>query len=160
MVFSARGRCIVRPDGRRRSIPDGDPIRVPVFGSSAMRTAVNPLRPFPPPAKGGEGKMNLETAIKSAIEYETRIRDVYRDAGDKIADPVGRTLFKSLGEDEQHHVDYLLDRLRQWEQYGHITFEALETTVPAVEAFTRSVTGLEDRMAEDDRTDAPAADDR
>ena len=97
--------------------------------------------------------MNLETAIKTAIEYETRIRDLYLDASGDIPDPVGQALFKALGEDEQYHLSYLQDRLRQWERSGEVTFEALKTTVPSREAVTRGVKALRRRMAEDDRGD-------
>lgn len=97
--------------------------------------------------------MNLETAIKTAMEYETRIRDLYLDAGGKISDPVGQALFNALGEDEQHHIDYLTDRLKQWEKTGDITFEVLEMTVPSREAIARGVQKLQHRMAESDRRD-------
>ena len=97
--------------------------------------------------------MNLETAIKTAIEYETRIRDLYLDASGDIPDPVGKALFRALGEDEQYHLSYLQDRLKQWERSGEITFEALKTTVPSREAVARGVKALRRRMAEDDRGD-------
>ena len=49
--------------------------------------------------------MTIEEAIKTAIEYEIRIRDTYRDAIDQTADRTGQKIFKTLAEDEQRHVD-------------------------------------------------------
>ena len=37
--------------------------------------------------------MTLEEAVKTAIEYEIRIRDLYREAAEKTSDPVGRGIF-------------------------------------------------------------------
>ena len=57
--------------------------------------------------------MNIEEAIKTAIEYEIRIRDVYREASAAVDDDAGKRIFDTLGDDEQRHIDYLeykLDR--------------------------------------------------
>ena len=97
--------------------------------------------------------MNLEAAIKTAIEYETRIRDLYRNAAGDVDDPLGQRLFKALEADEQNHVAYLEDRLKQWERTGEITYESLEMTVPSKEAISRGMAKLQHRMAEDDRKD-------
>ena len=45
--------------------------------------------------------MTLEEAIQTAIDFETRIRDLYIHAAERIPDPVGRRLFKTLADDEQ-----------------------------------------------------------
>jgi rubrerythrin len=97
--------------------------------------------------------MNLETAIKTAIEYETRVRDLYAQAAREVNDPAGRGLFNALEKDEQYHVDFLTRRLREWESSGKITFEELKKTIPDAAAITRELGKLEKRVAEDDRTD-------
>ena len=38
--------------------------------------------------------MNVEEALKTAIEYENRGTAVYRDACDKLEDPVGQRIFR------------------------------------------------------------------
>lgn len=38
--------------------------------------------------------MTIEEAIKTAIDYETRIRDIYRDAAELVSDPAGKKFFK------------------------------------------------------------------
>ncbi len=74
--------------------------------------------------------MNIEEAIKTAIEYETRIRNVYREAVAAVDDAVGKRIFDTLGQDEQRHIDYLEDKLEQFQQTGAIQPERLESAIP------------------------------
>ena len=67
--------------------------------------------------------MTLENAIKTAIEYETKIRDVYREAEAAVNDEAGKRIFEALGNDEQHHIDYLQHTLEQYKQTGQIDSE-------------------------------------
>ena len=66
--------------------------------------------------------MTLENAIKTAIEYETKIRDVYREAEAAVNDAAGKRIFEALGNDEQHHIDYLQHTLEQLKQYRENRF--------------------------------------
>ncbi len=94
--------------------------------------------------------MNLEEAIRTALDYERRIRDIYLEAAESADDPAGRRVFQGLGEDEQRHVDYLESRLAQWEKTGRIDLDTLEAAVPD-RAWIRS--GVETVAAEMDRED-------
>lgn len=51
--------------------------------------------------------MDLEEAINTAMDYETRIRDIYREAAEDMAVLVAKNFLKTMGEDEQHHLDYV-----------------------------------------------------
>ena len=51
--------------------------------------------------------MNIEEAIKTAIEYEIRIRDIYTEAAAAVDDEVGQRIFESLAKDEQRHIDHM-----------------------------------------------------
>ncbi len=75
--------------------------------------------------------MELEEAIVTAIAYEEKIRDVYREAAGAVADPVGRGILTALGDDEQRHVDYLHERLGRWRRNGRLELEKLESAVPS-----------------------------
>jgi rubrerythrin len=86
--------------------------------------------------------MNVEEALKTAIEYETRVTAVYWDACDKIKDPVGQRVFKILAKEEEGHVAYLRSRLDQWQKDGLISFEDLETAIPSKDAIERAVREL------------------
>lgn len=86
--------------------------------------------------------MNVEEALKTAIEYETRVTAVYRDACGKLEDPVGQRIFKMLAKEEEGHVAYLKSRLEQWQKDGAITLEGLETAIPSREAIEKAVSEL------------------
>jgi len=94
--------------------------------------------------------MTLEEAIKTAINYETKVRDVYLDNVDNIADETGRRVFKTLGDEEQGHLDYLNARLAEWRETGKVSFLKLETIVPAREVIEEGVKKLDDHLKERD----------
>lgn len=72
----------------------------------------------------------LDQAIQTAIEFEKKVLNVYKDAGKKIADPVGQRVFQQLAKEEAGHVAYLQSRLTEWQKSGHIDLEELRTVVP------------------------------
>ncbi len=94
--------------------------------------------------------MTLEKAIKTALEYENNVRDVYRDAIKKVTDETGRKMLEVLAQDEQHHVDFLNAKLDEWKKSGKITAEKLETTVPPKRSIEEGVSKLEKRMSDRD----------
>lgn len=83
--------------------------------------------------------MTLEEAIKTAINYETRVRDVYLQAGTKLDDPVGQRVFNVLAGEEQGHVDYLEDCLAEWRASGKVDPKQLATVVPPAEVIEAAV---------------------
>lgn len=80
--------------------------------------------------------MGLDEAIKTAIEFEKKVYQVYEAAKDKIVDPVGQRVFKQLSLEEAQHVTYLQHRLNEWKADGHIKIEELSTVVPDKERIT------------------------
>lgn len=74
--------------------------------------------------------MTIEEAIKTAIDYETRIRDIYREAETAVDEEAGKRIFGALGNDEQHHIDYLQHTLEQLQKSGTIEARKLESTIP------------------------------
>jgi len=97
--------------------------------------------------------MTLEEAIKTAIAYEIKIEKLYQEAHQQVSDPVGKSVFKALAEDEHSHVAYLQDRLEQWQKTGQISPQKLETTIPEKGVISRGVEKLSSRMAREDRND-------
>ena len=92
--------------------------------------------------------MDLEEAIKTALEYEAEVYKTYRDAMEEATDDVGRRVFETLANEEKDHLRYLGDRLSEWRQNGSITLEQLRTVVPdevtiydAVEKIQAKATG-------------------
>ena len=97
--------------------------------------------------------MKLGEAIQTAIDYETKVLNIYRNASEALSDSAGGRLFKVLADDEQYHVDYLKKKLDQWQQTGQLTVEDLKSSTPDIEAITGDIGKLESRMSEEDRGD-------
>jgi len=95
--------------------------------------------------------VDLEQALKTAIEFENKVRDVYMEACEKASDDTGRKVFKALADEEQGHVDYLESRLAEWRRTGAIEVESLDTVVPSREHIERGVDAMEKSMTEHDR---------
>ena len=81
--------------------------------------------------------MTIEEAIKTALEYETRIRDVYREASAAVDDDAGKRIFDTLGDDEQRHIDYLGYKLDQFQKTGAVDTDTLESAIPDSESIAR-----------------------
>jgi rubrerythrin len=95
--------------------------------------------------------MTIEEAIKTAIVYETKIRKLYEDALSAISDDIGRRIFRTLGDDEQHHLDYLNYQLDRWQQTGRIDDTKLQIKIPQKDQLSDSISRLKSQMAQDDR---------
>jgi len=93
--------------------------------------------------------MTIEEAIRTAIQYEIRIRDIYRQAAASVADDVGRRVFDTLRDDEQHHIDYLQHKLAQLKETGKIDATRLDSVVPSGEAVERESAKVKSLMARD-----------
>lgn len=85
--------------------------------------------------------MKLDTAIRTALEYETGVHKAYSDAMKKTTDPDGKRIFKSLAEEELGHIKYLQERLEEWQATGKINIKKLGTAIPTQAAITK---GLQD----------------
>ena len=75
--------------------------------------------------------MDLEEAINTAIEYETKVRDVYKYAEEKATNDIGKKIFNVLHKEEQRHLDYLNFKLNEWQNDNKVTPEDLETYIPS-----------------------------
>jgi rubrerythrin len=92
--------------------------------------------------------MTIEEAIKTAIELEAEVRDVYRNAMKATVDPAGKRIFRVMAGEEQSHLDYLKGKLRQWKEAGTITAERLDTSIPSEEVIRAGIGELEVRGAD------------
>jgi rubrerythrin len=95
--------------------------------------------------------MTIEEAIRTAIEHENNVRDVYVDASGKIEDPIGKKVFTVLAREEQGHVDFLNDCLKQWQETGKVNPMRLSTAVPAREVIDKAVNAMSAGMDIKDR---------
>ena len=97
--------------------------------------------------------MKLGEAIQTAIDYETKVLNVYQKASDTVSNTVGKRLFQALADDEQYHVEYLKKKLDQWQATGQLTVEDLKSSNPDIEVIASDIGMLESRMSEEDRGD-------
>ena len=67
--------------------------------------------------------LKLDEAIRIALEYETRVRDMYLEAVEKATEDTGKRIFKTLADEEQGHLDYLNRRFEEWKATGHVQEE-------------------------------------
>jgi rubrerythrin len=86
--------------------------------------------------------MNVEEALETALEFENKVRDAYREMAATSASKVGENVFGVLAHEEQHHVEYLESRLSEWRRTGVISAEGLETAVPRRAAIEEGVKNL------------------
>lgn len=89
--------------------------------------------------------MTVEEAIRTSLEYENRVRDVYIEAAEGTDSAEGKRLFQLMADEEQRHVDYLETKLDQWEADGTVTAEGLTTAVPSGDEIEAAV----DKLRED-----------
>ncbi|MBP7095406.1 MAG: hypothetical protein KBC36_04865 [Spirochaetia bacterium] len=74
--------------------------------------------------------MDHGDAVRAAIGYEERIRELYAEAARDAADASAKALFTALGADEASHADYLKARLAAWEASGKLELPPLGSTLP------------------------------
>lgn len=90
--------------------------------------------------------MNVEEAIKTAIEYETKVRDVYTNALNQTEDEDGKKIFRTLAKEEQGHLDYLNERMKHLQETGKVDSPELGTLIPTKSAIDEGIAKLEKGM--------------
>ena len=93
--------------------------------------------------------MNVEEALKTAIEYEEKVTAVYQESSDKLEDPIGKRIFRILAKEEEGHVAYLKSRLDEWQKDGKITLGGLVTAIPSKEAIAKAVAELDTGVSQE-----------
>lgn len=82
----------------------------------------------------------------TAIEYEEKIRDLYQSADSIVDDERGKTIFRTLADDEQSHVDFLLYSLEQLRAQETIDMARLKTAIPARAEIDANIEKLKARI--------------
>ena len=98
--------------------------------------------------------MNLEEAIKTAIDFENKVHTTYKDALQKATDPVGKRVFEVLAKEEAGHLAYLESRLDEWGKAGKLTDAHLDTAIPSKEKIEEGLACLKESM---DQKEEPRA---
>jgi len=97
--------------------------------------------------------MTIEEAIRTAIEHETKVRNLYAEAAKSAVDAVGKRVFHVLADEEKDHLDHLRGLLSQLRETGQVTEKALATVIPPREAVQHGIQKL--RGCLHDRTRSP-----
>jgi rubrerythrin len=74
--------------------------------------------------------VSIEKALKTAIEFEIKVREVYAEAVRRATDPVGRRVFALLSTEEQNHVRYLEGKLADYLRTGKVVPGEVGTALP------------------------------
>jgi rubrerythrin len=90
--------------------------------------------------------MNSVDIFTTAIEYEKKIRDLYQSADTIVDDERGKKIFRSLADDEQSHVDFLLYSLEQLRANDTIDMARLQTAIPAREQIDANIEKLKAKI--------------
>ena len=91
--------------------------------------------------------MTIEEAIKTAIQYEKRVVQVYEEAARTSQDEIGRKIYAAFVKEEEQHVVYLVDRLNEWKSTGKVTAASLGTVIPSRDRIDEGIKKLESRVA-------------
>ena len=91
--------------------------------------------------------MNVEEAIKTALQYERKVVLVYEEAAGSSHDEIGKKIFAALAKEERQHVAYLESRLTEWKATGRVTAASLGTVVPSRERIDEGIRTLQGRVA-------------
>ncbi len=86
--------------------------------------------------------MKLDNAIKTALQYEAGVYKAYLEAAGKASDEAGKRIFRALEEEEMGNIQYLQERLHEWETTGKIHAKELGTSGPTREAINKSLQGV------------------
>jgi rubrerythrin len=91
--------------------------------------------------------MELDQAIRTAIEYEAGVHRTYQEAMQRATDPKSRRFFEVLRDEEMGHLKYLRERLEEWTRDGRVQVARLETVVPSREAIDLGLQDIRARLA-------------
>ena len=92
--------------------------------------------------------MNSIEIFTQALEFEQKIRDLYRTAESIIDDERGKAIFRGLADDEQSHIDFLEAGLKTLESGGTIDMSRLTTTIPDMKVVQSKIEQMKARIPE------------
>ncbi|THB77368.1 MAG: rubrerythrin [Desulfobacteraceae bacterium] len=92
--------------------------------------------------------MTPEEIFLSAIQYETKIRDLYLSAVDIVHDERGKEIFKTLAKDEQSHIDFLENGLEVLKADGRIDPAVLNSSIPPKDLYEAQIEAMRKQIPE------------
>ena len=95
--------------------------------------------------------MDLEQALHTAIDYETKVEGVYKHAAQQVTNPEGRKALETLAREESYHLGFLREQLENLKKGGELETDKLVTNIPSGADLQENLARLQDKM------DAPPA---
>ena len=92
--------------------------------------------------------MDSIAIFTTALQFEKKIRDLYRSAESIVDDERGKKIFSSLADEEQSHIDFLEDSLKTLEKKGIINPDRLSTAVPDVVSLGDKIESMKSSIPE------------
>ena len=92
--------------------------------------------------------MSFEIAIKKAIEFEERIRNIYADLAEHSESAFGRQFFKMMRDDEEGHVQYFHAKLKEWLRSGKVSYKGLASPFAAKNSIVKDVRAVQEHAVE------------
>ncbi len=92
--------------------------------------------------------MDSITTLKTALEYEKKIRDLYTTAISIIDDERGKTIFRTLADEEQSHIDFLEQSIEQLKNDEKLIYDQLTTSIPDTEFILKSIESMKIKIPE------------
>ena len=92
--------------------------------------------------------MESTTVFITALEYEKKIRDLYRTAISIIDDERGKAIFKKLADEEQSHIDFLEHSIETLKNNGNIAYEQLRTSIPDTDVIEKNIASMKIKIPE------------
>ena len=97
--------------------------------------------------------MELEAAIRSAIEYEKRVCDIYKEAEQELPEGTRNRLVNALYKDELFHVRYLEAKLDQCQREGQVIVNKIKQNVLPKWDVKEEASKIREHMSEKDLGD-------
>lgn len=93
--------------------------------------------------------MDIQDALKTAIDYEKRVVETYETALAGTSDPVGQRVFRLLQDEEKDHVSYLEAKLAAFLADGALSSDDLGTKLPSPEKVKAAAADLKETLVQD-----------
>jgi rubrerythrin len=95
--------------------------------------------------------MKMVEALKTAMEMEQKIRDIYAQAFEACRQNAGKRFFAMMRDDEQYHHDYLAQRLEELAANQKIRYPEVQLRLPGKAEIASWVGSIRKSMAVEDR---------
>ncbi len=92
--------------------------------------------------------MDSVTIFTTALQFEQKIRDLYRTAEKTIDDSRGKAIFGALASEEQSHIDFLENSLEVLKENGEVNPDQLSSIIPDAAQLSGKIDNMKTEIPE------------